>query len=384
MPKLTKRVIDAAEIQAAEYFIWDDELPGFALRVLPSGRKGYIVQYRAGRRSRRMSLGPSTVLTCEQARTRAIGIIAAARNGDDPAAERDAERKTITVKELAERFDKEHVSVRVKETTAKGYRRLIDRTILPALGRHRVTEVTRADIAKLHHDLRHSPYEANRCLEVMSKMFSLAEMWGLRPDGSNPRKHIKKYAEEKRERFLSPAELKRVGDVLREMEDEGIELSSAIAAARLLILTGCRLGEIMTLQWEHVDLPGRALRLPDSKTGAKVVHLGQPAIDVLTSIKKVDKNPWVIVGTLPGARLTDLQPFWQRVRARAGLKDVRIHDLRHTFASTAVAAGQGLPMIGKLLGHTQVQTTARYAHLAADPVKSAAETVSSSLQQALG
>ena len=384
MPKLTKRVIDAAEIQAAEYFIWDDELPGFALRVLPSGRKGYIVQYRAGRRSRRMSLGPSTVLTCEQARTRAIGIIAAARNGDDPAAERDAERKTITVKELAERFDKEHVSVRVKETTAKGYRRLIERTILPALGRHRVTEVTRADIAKLHHDLRHIPYEANRCLEVISKMFSLAEMWGLRPDGSNPRKHIKKYAEEKRERFLSPAELKRVGDVLREMEDEGIELSSAIAAARLLILTGCRLGEIMTLQWEHVDLAGRALRLPDSKTGAKVVHLGQPAIDVLTGIKKVDKNPWVIVGTLPGARLTDLQPFWQRVRARAGLKDVRIHDLRHTFASTAVASGQGLPMIGKLLGHTQVQTTARYAHLAADPVKLAAQSVASEIASLLG
>ncbi|MFN8726730.1 MAG: tyrosine-type recombinase/integrase [Rhodospirillales bacterium] len=383
MPKLTKRVIDAAEIQAAEYFIWDNELPGFALRVLPSGRKGYIVQYRAGRRSRRMSLGPSTVLTCEQARTRAISIIAAARNGDDPAAERDAERKTITVKELAERFDKEHVSVRVKETTAKGYRRLIDRTILPALGRHRVTEVTRADIAKLHHNLRHIPYEANRCLEVMSKMFSLAEMWGLRPDGSNPRKHIKKYAEEKRERFLSPAELKRVGDVLREMEDEGIELASAIAAARLLILTGCRLGEIMTLQWEHVDPAGRALRLPDSKTGAKVVHLGQPAIDVLTGIKKVDKNPWVIVGTLPGARLTDLQPFWQRVRARAGLKDVRIHDLRHTFASTAVASGQGLPMIGKLLGHTQVQTTARYAHLAADPVKLAADAVSSQIAASL-
>jgi integrase len=214
---------------------------------------------------------------------------------------------------------------------------------------------------------------------VMSKMFSLAEMWGLRPDGSNPRKHIKKYAEEKRERFLSPAELKRVGDVLREMEDEGIELASAIAAARLLILTGCRLGEIMTLQWEHVDLAGRALRLPDSKTGAKVVHLGQPAIDVLTGIKKVDKNPWVIVGTLPGARLTDLQPFWQRVRARAGLKDVRIHDLRHTFASTAVASGQGLPMIGKLLGHTQVQTTARYAHLAADPVQTAADAVSRQL-----
>jgi integrase len=383
MPRLTKRVIEAAEIQAAEHFIWDDSLPGFGVRVLPSGRKGYIVQYRAGRRSRRMSLGPSTVLTCEQARTRAITIIAAARGGDDPAARRDADRRTATVKELADRFDKEHVSLRIKESTAKGYRRLLQLTILPALGRHRVTEVTRADIAKLHHDLRHIPYEANRCLEVISKMFSLAEMWGLRPDGSNPRKHIKKYAEEKRERFLSPVELKLVGEVLREMESEGIELPSAIAATRLLILTGCRLNEIMTLQWEHVDLPGKALRLPDSKTGAKVVHLGQSAIDVLEKITLVETNPWVIVGTLPGARLTDLQPFWQQVRARAGLNDVRIHDLRHTFASTAVASGQGLPMIGKLLGHTQVQTTARYAHLASATVKTAASDVSAEIAASL-
>lgn len=384
MPKLTKRIVDAAEIRATEYFIWDDDIPGFGLRVLPSKRKSYIVQYRAGRRSRRMSLGLSTVLTCEQARTRAIAIIAAARNGEDPAAKRDADRQAITVKELAERFDKEHISVRVKESTAKGYRRMLERVIVPALGRHRVTEVTRADIAKIHHDLRHIPYDANRCLEIISKMFSLAEMWGLRPEGTNPRKHIKKYPEEKRERFLSAAELRRVGEVLREMEDEGIELPSAIAAVRLLILTGCRLGEIVTLKWEYVDFAGKALRLPDSKTGAKVVHLGQPAVEVLEKIERVEKNPWVIVGTKPGARLSDLQPFWQRVRARAGLKDVRIHDLRHTFASTAVAAGQGLPMIGKLLGHTQVQTTARYAHLAADPVKDAAERVASNLAQAIG
>lgn len=384
MPKLTKRIVDAAEIRASEYFIWDDDIPGFGLRVLPSKRKSYIVQYRAGRRSRRMSLGLSTVLTCEQARARAIAIIAAAKNGEDPAAKRDADRQAVTVKELAERFDKEHISVRVKESTAKGYRRMLERVIIPALGRHRVTEVTRADIAKIHHDLRHIPYDANRCLEVISKMFNLAEMWGLRPEGSNPRKHIKKYPEEKRERFLSAAELRRVGQVLREMEEEGIELPSAIAAVRLLILTGCRLGEIMTLKWEYVDFGGKALRLPDSKTGAKVVHLGQPAVEVLQKIERVEKNPWVIVGTKPGARLSDLQPFWQRVRARAGLKDVRIHDLRHTFASTAVTAGQGLPMIGKLLGHTQVQTTARYAHLAADPVKDAAERVASNLAQAIG
>jgi integrase len=240
------------------------------------------------------SLGLSAVLTCEQARTRAIAIIAAARNGEDPAAKRDADRQAITVKELAERFDKEHVLVRVNESTAKGYRRMLERVINPALGRHRVTEVTRAEIAKIHHDLRHIPYDANRCREIISKMFSLAEMWGLRPEGTNSRKHIKKYPEKKRERFLSAAELRRVGEVLREMEAEGVEVPSAIAAVRLLTLTGCRLGEIMTLRWEHPDIPGKALRLPDSKIGAKVVHLGQPAIEVLEKIERVEKNPWVI------------------------------------------------------------------------------------------
>lgn len=384
MPRLTKRIVDAAEIRASEYFIWDDDIPGLGLRVLPSGRKGYVVQYRAGRRSRRISLGPSTVLTCEQARTRAIGIIAAARNGEDPAAERDAGRKAITVKELAERFDREHISLRVKPSTAKEYRRNLERFILPALGRLTVTGITRADVAKFHHDLRHIPYQANRCLEVISKMFSLAELWGLRPDGSNPRKHIRKYPEEKRERFLSAAELRRVGEVLREMEVEGVKIPSAILAVRLLILTGCRLNEVMTLKWEYVDFADKVLRLPDSKTGAKVVHLGQPAIELLKAAERIDDNPWVITGTLEGKRLSDLQPFWQRVRARAGLKDARIHDLRHTFASTAVAAGQGLPMIGKLLGHTQVQTTARYAHLAADPIKNAADSIATTLNQALG
>jgi integrase len=167
------------------------------------------------------------------------------------------------------------------------------------------------------------------------------------------------------------------------MEAEGLEHCSCIAAVRLLILTGCRLGEIMTLQWKYVDIPGKALRLPDSKTGAKVVHLGRPAVDVLEKIQRVDGNPWAIVGTLPGNRLSDLQPFWQRVRARAGLKDVRIHDLRHTFASTAIAEGQGLSMIGKLLGHTQLQTTARYAHLATDPVVAAADQVSMRLADCL-
>lgn len=242
-----------------------------------------------------MSLGPSTVLTCDQARTRAITIIAAVKNGEDPAANLAAKRNAATVSDLADRFDKEHISVRLKASTAKEYRGNLKRFILPALGRLAVPEITRADVAKFHHDLRHIPYQANRCLEVVSKMFGLAEMWGLRPDGSNPRKHIRKYPEEKRERFLSAAELRRIGEVLREMESERIELPSAILAERLLILTGCRLGEIMTLKWDYVDFDECALRLPDSKTGTKVVHVGAPAVDYLHSAHRIDsKRPSVL------------------------------------------------------------------------------------------
>jgi integrase len=373
--RLSKRMVEAADVRPAEYVLWDGDIPGFGVRVMPSGRKGYLIQYRVGTRSRKLALGPHGVLTVDQARARAIQALADVKGGGDPAEVRKERREAITVRELSERFDREHIAVRVKESTAKEYRRNLRRFILPALGRLRVTDVSRADIAKFHHSLRHIPYQANRNLEIVSKMFSLAEMWGLRPDGSNPRKHLAKYTEHKRERFLSAAELKRLGETLNEMEAEGIELPGAITAVRLLLLTGCRLNEIMKLRWEHFDVEAGVLRLPDSKTGAKAVHLGQAAIDVLAATSRLPFNPHVITGTLPDQPLSDLQPFWRRVRARAGIKDVRIHDMRHTFASVAVASGQGLPMIGKLLGHSQVQTTARYAHLAGDPVRQAANDV---------
>jgi Phage integrase, N-terminal SAM-like domain len=188
-----------------------------ALEAPPAERLRLILPVK------RLQHGKARVLPLgrDPARTRAITIVAAARNGQDPAAERDAGRKAITIKELAERFDKEHIAIRVKASTGKEYRRNLQRFILPALGQLTVTGITRADVAKFHHDLRHIPYQANRCLEVISKMFSLSEMWGLRPDGTNPRKHIRKYPEEKRERFLSAGELRRIGEVLREMEAEG-------------------------------------------------------------------------------------------------------------------------------------------------------------------
>jgi len=206
----------------------------------------------------------------------------------------------------------------------------------------------------------------------------------MRPDGSNPRLHIKKYQEEKRERYLSQKELSDLGSVLNEAEEMGVDDIYAISAIRLLILTGCRLNEIMSLKWTEVDFANGCLRLSDSKTGARVVHLGPPALDLLKNLKRQPKNPWVICGKIPGTNRKEIQKFWQRIRKRAGIEDVRIHDLRHSFASNAVAQGMSLPMIGKLLGHTQVQTTARYAHLAADPVKSAAKCISTSILEAMG
>ena len=214
-------------------------------------------------------------------------------------------------------------------------------------------------------------------------MFNLAELWGLRPDGSNPCRHVKRFREERRERFLSDAEYQRLGAVLKETEAEGSETAAAIAAIRLLMLTGCRLSEIQKLRWEHVDLEAGELRLPDTKTGAKVVHLGDPAIAILRGIERREGNPWVIAGRKLESHLTDLQHPWRRIRTRADLDDVRIHDLRHSFASGGLV-GEGLPMIGKLLGHTQVQTTARYAHLADDPVKSAANRIASRIADVIG
>ena len=195
---------------------------------------------------------------------------------------------------------------------------------------------------------------------------------------------MKRFREEKRERFLSDVEYQRLGAALKEIQMDGSETASAISAVRLLMLTGCRLSEIQKLHWEHVDLGAGELHLPDTKTGAKVVYLGDPAIAVLERIDRRDGNPWVIAGRKPGSHLTDLQHPWRRIRARAGLDDVRIHDLRHSFASGGLLVGEGLPMIGKLLGHTQVQTTARYAHLANDPVKSAANRIANRIAEVVG
>ena len=373
IPRISKRSVDAVKAGGTDTVYWDGELTGFGLRVRRSGRKSYVVQTRIAGKLCWFTIGPHGPLNPDQARARALEILACAKKGIDP---RDADARREAEPSMADlgcRFLEDYVPVHCKPSTREEYRRSVRLFVDPVIGELRVPEVQRKDIAALHHGLRDKPYQANRTLGVLSKMFSLAEVWGWRPDGSNPCRHVKRYKEHKRERFLSPEETERLGQVLREAE----EMPSAVAAFRLLLLTGCRMSEIRDLRWEFVK--NDCIELPDAKTGGRVVPLGPEARAVLSAIPRDEDNPWAIAGRLPGSHLTDLQRPWRRIRKQAGLEDVRIHDLRHSFASRALALGESLTMIGKLLGHTQVQTTARYAHLARDSIQTAAARITESI-----
>lgn len=225
---------------------------------------------------------------------------------------------------------------------------------------------------------------ANRALALIAAMFAHAVRWNLLPEGTNPCARIKKYPEQSRERFLSQAELARLGEALTTVECRGSSPQSAIAAIRLLILTGARKSEILELRWQHVDLERTALRLSDSKTGAKVIYLNAPAIDVLRSLSPVEGNEYVLPGERRGRPIVNLAKTWARVIKLAQLPGVRLHDLRHSFAAIGAGSGLGLPIIGALLGHTQAATTARYAHLAADPLRAANEAIGLQIAAALG
>ncbi len=380
--KLTKRAVDAVRPGSSDVFEWDGELPGFGLRVKPSGRKSYLIQYRADGRTRRVTLGPHGVLTPEQARERAARLLSDVRDGGNPSERRAAARATETVSELCDRYLEHHARIHKKPASIRADETLIRNTIRPELGKLKVPAVERADVQRIHHAMQATPYHANRMLALVSKMMNLAEQWGIRREGSNPCRHVKKYREKSRERFLSAAELAKLGGVLRDVAHERVELQSVVPAIRLLLFTGARVGEILSLQWDHVDLERRLLLLPDSKTGAKAIQLNPPATQILDALPR-DGSPWVIRGRHKGKPLVNLSKPWGKIRTRAGLADVRIHDLRHSFASVAAATGSSLPVIGALLGHKQPQTTARYAHLAADPLKQAAEAAGAHLASAL-
>ena len=378
---ISGRTVDALHVADRETVFWDRDMAGFGVRVYPSGAKVYLVQVRVGGKTKRVTIGRHGLVSAEDARLKAAELISRIKRGKESTGSGSVTPTVngTTLAEVADRYMREHVAVRCKPTTARAYRVAMENYLLPEFGSRSLDAIGQDQVAALHYRLHKTPAMANQVVEVLSRLFYAAESWGIAPESGNPCQFVKKYKKRSCERFLSEEEFRRLGDVLSEMQDEGTLSASAATAFRLLMLTGCRRNEILTLQWSDVDLEAGELRLRDAKTGARWVALSPTARQVLATIPRRPGNPWVIAGRGASGRLSNLNMPWIAVRKRAGLQDVRIHDLRHSFASRALALGESLPMIGKLLGHRQVQTTARYAHLAQESVKASSARVSESI-----
>ena len=387
---ISNRTVAGLSVKRDTVF-WDRELKGFGVRVYPSGGKLYLAQARGpdgpdGRRkARRITVGRHPVLGAEEARRRAALIISRIKAGEDPVPLPLPAKYAggPTVADLAGRYLEQHVSFRCKPKTQRTARSLVNRHIVPALGSLPLAAVERSHVLALHESLRETPAMANMAVTTLRHMYTLAGDWEMVPeDFSNPCQGIPLNPERKRERFLTDAEFDRLGQVLDEASgNDGRISAGAVTTIRLLMLTGCRKTEIMTLRWEHVDLGRAEMRIVDGKTGSRRVHLSQSAVDVLAALPRAPDNPWVVPGAKPGTHMADIDTAWQSIRARAGLHGVRIHDIRHSFASRALALGEGLPVIGRLLGHRQIETTARYAHLTQDSVRKSAERVAARIAE---
>ena len=382
---LSNRTVAALTVERDTVF-WDRVLTGFGVRVYPSGGKVYIAQARerTGKKlPKRVTVGRHDVLNADEARQRAALILARIRAGEEPLPLPLAARANggPTVTDLAARYLEEHVEVRLKPRTRQNVRGALRNHILPALGRIPVAAVERRHVIELQQSLSAYPVAANRAVKILSHMYRLGEGWGLAPEGCNPCRSIEKFPERSRERFLTDAEFARLGQVLDEAVAGGRGSPTAVGAIRLLMLTGCRRSEVLALRWTDVDLEAGELRLADAKTGPRAVQLSPTAVRLLETVSRQKDSPWVFPGKDRDGRYSGdgLNHVWRTVRSRAGLDDVRLHDLRHSFASRALALGETLPVIGKLLGHSDIETTARYAHLARDSVHEAAERIANSI-----
>jgi len=398
---ISKTVVD--RLQPGQ-IAWDAEVKGFGVRC-QRRYKIFILKYRIFGRPRWISIGkhgsPWTVELARKEAKRLQGKVAA---GIDPAEARDEAKNDLTISELCDLYLKEGCTTKKASTLATDRSR-IERHIKPSLGRRRVRQIRRGDVERLLRDVADGKTAtdektgfrgraivtggkgtATKAVTLLGAIFSFAVARGLCPD--NPAQGVKTFKTLNAERFLSAEELSRLGEALSGAEKDGAN-PFAIAAIRLLALTGARKSEILTLHWKsnsagsgHVDFEHGCLHLTDSKTGSKRVPLGAPALEILADMPRIDGNPYVFPSKASG-HYAGLQKVWDQIRRRAGLDDVRLHDLRHSYASTAVASGDSLYLVGKILGHQQASTTQRYAHLSDDPLRDVADRTAKKIASAM-
>tara|TARA_R110001606_G_C15403197_1_gene653521 strand:+ start:195 stop:1532 length:1338 start_codon:yes stop_codon:yes gene_type:complete len=405
--RLTKRGIEQLRTQDAELVVWDLHLPGFGVRVRKSGAKTYFIQYRSGKgRSapqRKLVIGRYDRLTLDEARDEARKQLALVAQGHDPVAEANRMKSEISISDLSDAFFVQHVEAKRKPATQTLYRHILESYVVPRFGRRHASQLRTSDLARMHAEMSDKPILANRALAVVAAMFKFGWRNGLISSDGNPARDIERYKEKSRERFLSHEELERLGRAIAVAENVGVDRkiyatgetqkhipksggktkidAGAAAALKLLLLTGCRKQEILKLRWDQIDIRAGLARLSDSKTGAKPIYLNSVAVEVLKSIDRV--GPFVFPGNDPAKPRVDLKRPWLMVTEEADLQGLRLHDLRHTFASFGAAAGLGLPIIGKLLGHADTRMTEKYAHIAAAPLRQATEIIGNELGRLL-
>jgi integrase len=420
--RITKRAIDSLLAAAAGTIIRDDKLVGFQARKNANGTVSYAFEYRStkgrGGVTRRVTIGRERegggVLTPDQARGIAEQLAAEVVAGGDPAAGRAKSRQVPMLADFAkEHYDAATIVAKAQPLTAKlrigtvrNYQSIMRKHAGPAFGGRKMEAITKADVSRLHSKMAGTPVAANAMLECLRNLYAAATEAGLVAEGSCPAIGIKMYKKNRRERFLSLAEVERLGAAMIEAETVGLpwHLTSkegakyvpngdrrtavdpdALACLRILIFTGCRLREILHLRWEQVDLE-RGIITVHGKTGRRAVMLPAPAALILSNVPR--RGVFVFPGRSSTAEKpaprTNLDSAWTPIRRRAGLEGLRLHDLRHSFASFAAAGGASLPVIGKLLGHSTPTMTARYAHLADDPVRAVSEKTAATVAAAMG
>jgi integrase len=401
MSKLTKKSVDDANTLPKPYLLWDGELRGFGLLVLPTGVKTYVFQYRNdARRSRRLTIGRHGALTVGEAREIAHETAVAVAKGNDPVASKRSYREAPTVTQLLERYLSDHVTPHNAVSTQKDIKVIIAKKLMPIVGNIKVNDLTRDDVAKLHNAMRDTPRRANYVLAIFSKALSLAELWGLRAQNSNPCIGIKRYPENHRTRFLRQEELGRLLDAMNEAETIGLpwnvegnaskhlakELNQrtqlswqVIGALRLLLLTGARLSEITLLQWSDVDFTLRTIALPKFKGKKREPFPATTkALDILKSLPRMRGSVLVFprnTNTCRSISKEVMENAWQRLRWRAQIEHVHIHDLRHTVGTYAAQAGVSGFIVRDLLRHANISTTGRYANFDDSPVREVADIV---------
>jgi integrase len=382
MPKLTKAVIDSKNPQEKNYFVWDSEIKGFGCQILKGGKKTYVFYYHSPltRTKAYIKIGCHGNITVDFARGKAKALSAAVASGIDPRQEKKEKliekRQSTPFRDFFEVFKEKHITKEYKGKGEKNNLNISKLHILPWFSNKKLEEIASKDVRQFLDSLSHIPRTANRCVSLLSVAFRKAEEWEYLPPKSNPCLGIRKFKENKKQRFLSDPELKKLEESLTQQEKEQSSSYSSVNAIRMLLYTGCREGEILNLKWENVRHKDRYIYLEDTKTGESARPLNQKAIDVLTSMKPQEGNPYIFYGKVPGKPLAKINGVtWKKVLKRAGIKGFRIHDLRHSFASFCLSQGVDLYTVSKLLGHKNIATTTRYAHLELEHLKEATNKV---------